>query len=261
MKSYFISGLKVFHNEVYGATVPTVAIHGACASGEIWDSISERFAKKKKPLFALTLPDHSETVTSQLGKHTLSVYASAVSRFIREQIGECNILAYSMGGVVAQLLDPSADARVKRRVLVGTPPAGKPLISPALGLRAIKYLPAFIFGWPWKYTRQDYIELLCNELDPPVAESLYAGSVKESGWAALQMLTGRTPVQNITGNILVVSFWKDLIVPSTLQGGMSGMYPNVQVDYQSSKGCHLSLFAPDHPVVDKILAWLYPPPQ
>ncbi len=164
-----------------------------------------------------------------------------------------------MGGLIAQLLDPSTEARIKRRVLVGAPPAGKPLISPALGLRAVKYLPAIICGWPWKYTHRDYIELLCNELDDSLADSLYTASVKESGWAALQMLTGRSRVQKISDEIHVLYAKRDLLVPPQLQRKMLNMYPNVSV--LGFEGGHMSLFEPNHPVVDEILAWLYPPKE
>ncbi len=250
----------MWHNEIYSSkSYPTVAIHGACATGRIWESIALRFAEVSKPFYAVTLPGHQGPIDSRFGKYTLSVYASAVSRFIREQIGGCHILGHSMGGLVAQLIDPSVESKVVRRVLIGAPPAGKPLISPALGLRAVKYLPAIIFGWPWKYTYKDYRELLCNELSDSLAGTLYVESVEESGTVARQMLLGSTRPQEIPGEIHVLCSRYDQIVPMQLQRKMLRMqqYPKVQT--LSFAGGHMSLFEPGNTIVDEILVRLYPP--
>ena len=261
MKTFLLSGLDCWWNEIpLEDKIPTVAIHGGCATGEIWRGIEPHFTLRNIPFFAIGLPGH-ETFKDGLGRLTIGGYTVDVTHFLDGSIrSPCNLLGHSMGGLICQHLGERE--QIKRMALIGTPPVGVPLLNFSLGLSALKYIPAFLFGWPWKYTWKDFLKLYGNGLDKQTAKRLFNESVQESGWVARQMLLGRPRrVPQICGDIGIFSALADNVVPPMLQHRMVDMYQhlNRKVEMFSLHGGHMSIFGPGQEAsIHKIIDWLYP---
>ena len=261
MKNFFLSGLDCWWNEIpIEDKIPTIAIHGGCATGEIWRGIEPHFTLRNIPFFAIGLPGH-ETFKDGLGRLTIGGYTVDVTHFLDGSIrSPCNLLCHSMGGLICQKM--GGMKQVQRMALIGTPPAGAPLLNFSLGLSALKYIPAFLFGWPWKYTWEDFLKLYGNGLDMETARRIFDASVKESGWATLQMLSGRPhQVPKICGDIGIFAAEEDRVVPPALQRTMVEMYKNPvnKIEMFSFQDGHMSIFGHGQEAnIQRIVDWLYP---
>lgn len=261
MNNQTIAGLHVWLNESSRGRL-TIAIHGGCASGRIWETVAESFGNSVR-FFAPDLPGHGRSaVGCPLGKLTIGHYTEALLRLSRvfpyERI---DILAHSMGALPALELAARAPHIIRKIVLLNPVPPWT-LITPSTMFRALKYLPSFTRGTLWKYTRDDYQFLLCTcaadtgcDVTPALAEMLYREQEYESGTAARQMCLGLVRPRVIDCPIMVVGAHGDRLIPTRFLDRMVRRY---SAHYYSFPGAHLSIFDPTRAWVWKyhIMPWL-----
>jgi pimeloyl-[acyl-carrier protein] methyl ester esterase len=97
---------------------PLVLLHGWALNGAVWGDARERLAQRHR-LIIIDLPGHGRS--DDLPFTSIETVAEQVAQHIPER---CNLLGFSMGGMVAQrLLTHSATAqRIERAVLLSTTP-------------------------------------------------------------------------------------------------------------------------------------------
>lgn len=255
-----IAGLNVWHN-ASSRGQPVIAIHGGCATGRIWETVSETFGDSVR-FFAPDLPGHGGSpLDCLLGNATIVRYTDALVRLCKRFEPEhVDVLAHSMGGLPALQLAGRA-LNIRKIVLLNSAPPWM-LVTPRTMLRALKYLPSFLQGKLWKYTKDDYKFLLCTSsvgenMLPELAERFYREQVHESGIAALQMCLGsiRPHPYTVMCPVMVVAARGDRLIPLRFQQRLMRRY---NAHYYDFAGTHLSVFDPAYAWVweHHIMPWL-----
>ena len=250
LKNEMIAGLNVWHNASSRGRL-FVAIHGGCGTGQTWEDVSKTFGDSVR-FFAPDLPGHGGSPLDRpLGKVTIGEYTNALVKFCeRFEHERIDVLGHSMSALIALQLAGRAPNIRKIVLLNGVPPW--PLITPRTFFRSLKYLPKFLRGERWRYTKKDYRYLLCAsysgaDIKPELADKLCDESVDESGEAAREMCLGLIRPAATTTPVMVVAARGDRIVPLHSQWRMARRY---SACYYEFFGAHMSVF-------DPAFAWVF----
>lgn len=228
-----------------------------------WLALCEAFNIRA---YSIELRGHGESRNGDIGYQSVEDYAKDVHIAIAEQITECILVGWSMGGLIAQLV-AARSTLIKRLVLVssaaprGILPRGKVLLK----MLKPRYLWALTFGrWlnqSFRISRKDAFELMCNTFSEGRELNDFLTHLSpESGRAASQVALG-VEVGKINCPVLVISAEKDVICPDSMQVQISGRY----------KATYLKIAGASHAVMvqptlwestgKSLLNWAYQLPQ
>jgi poly(3-hydroxyoctanoate) depolymerase len=254
-----VGGLRIHVREV-GEGRPVLLINGLGAHAAMWQPVEEVLA-------GLRLIEFDAPGTGASRSTLLPVPIPALARLavrVLDELGveRADVLGYSMGGVVAQLLAAQAPERVRRLVLVATTPGmggvpGDPYAMTAVAtpLRywSRTYYARTIGGMVGGRARTDSEWVAehgrLRRRSPPSAWG-YAGQLFSLGtWTSLPLLHRvRHPALVVTGD-------DDPLVPPANSYLLARRLPDARLLVAAGEG-HLLLMDPDSTALEAIRGFL-----
>jgi len=240
---------------VENGRTPVLGIHGASATGEIFEQHAIRFAKEGIPFFALDLPGYGQSLPRKLPERlTIGDYDEAVQNVTAWARCPVDVIGHSMGGLVS-LVTSNMGAHIRRLVLINSAPPWM-LLQTRIALMAVKYTPLMVLGAQWRYTENDYLTFLCNGMDEDTVQTLYKKTTPNSGWAALQMCAGFVEKPKVRAQRkLVIGTDKDRMIPPATAKKIAR---SISAEYRQYAGCHMTFFDPKEntQMTNDVIAWL-----
>lgn len=208
--------------------------HGAWVGGWIWETFASYFADRGYKCYAPTCRGHYDSKpVADLGAVSIFDYledAMSVARAVTPDV----VIGESMGGLIAQKVAEAIPA-LRGLVLMNPVP---PFMVPA-SLKVMKaqfkYLGDLIRRRPNMPNKEDYKELILNNVDEPDASDFYARICPDSGRALMEMSLGKIKVDanKVKCPVLVIAGHLDVILPAKVHRKIALKYGAELAEYPS----------------------------
>ena len=224
------NGIVFYRNSVPESNiVPIVFVHGMWGSALIfrfWLALCEILGIKA---YSIELRGHGKVSNcANLGHMSVKKnYAKDVSAVITDEVGDCILIGWSMGGLICQLV-AAENRHVKKLVLVASAAPAGILLRGKILLKMLKprYLWAMLWRTSFHITPKDAEELMFNfGFDNKVELEKFISELNpESGLAARELATWAIQGKTIPCPVLVVGAEHDAITPVSLQREVASKY-------------------------------------
>ncbi|WP_211208222.1 alpha/beta fold hydrolase [Leeia oryzae] len=262
-----VDGVAFAYRELGPDTgVPVVFLHHLMAVLDDWDPrIIDGIAAQRR---VITFDNRGVGASGGSVPHTIEEMGRDAIAFIRALgFKQVDLLGFSLGGGVAQMVALQAPDLVRRMILAGTGPRGGGGIDEINRIAVIAYLKAaltlsdprnFLF-FPrtpdGKRAARDYFAALkerTRDRDKPIslqARSAQLKAIKNAGLSAPDDLS------QITQPVFVANGDRDLMVDSRLSADMARRLPNAQLTIYPNAG-HGGVFQHHRVFVPAVLGFL-----
>jgi pimeloyl-ACP methyl ester carboxylesterase len=235
---------------------PVLFVHGYFVDGSIWNDWLEFFADRGVNAYAVHLRGRAGSKpTTNLGRASIDDFADDASTVARH-IGAKTIVGHSMGGLVAQKVVERGD--VDAAVLITpAPPRGISVLSPAVALRQIRYLPWILGSRVVHPGREDLRALVMNRVPREDQERLLGRMLPDSGRAGRDMsMTGvRVDASRVRCPLLVVAAEDDRFIPARIVERIARRYDATLVTVE--RHGHMVILEPDwQSLADRVERWI-----
>ena len=258
MKTIQIGDLTALHAAPSGAARPhpVLFVHGYCVDGSIWNDWLEFFAERGVNAYAVHLRGRAGSKpNADLGGASIDDFADDASTVARH-IGAKAIVGHSMGGLVAQKVAERGD--VDAAVLITpAPPRGISVLSPAVALRQIRYLPWILGSRVVNPGSEDLRALVMNRVPREEQERLLDRMLPDSGRAGRDMSVVGVPVDAscVRCPLLVVSAEDDRFIPARIVARIARRYDASLVTVE--RHGHMVILEPDwQSLADRVERWI-----
>lgn len=218
-----------YHLDTVAADVstgtPVLCLPGLFAGSWVFERLLPLIAERGYPAAALSYRGHPpmEPMPS-IGRQSVMDFvrdASAAAGSLDRPI----VIGHSLGGLVAQLL-ASRDL-VRAAVLISpAPPRGISVLSPAILVRMLRYLPALVASRPFLPVAKHLDAMVLNRVPEAERAAVRDRFVPDSGRAARQISLGvhAIPARAMRAPILVVGSDDDRFIPLTVSRRVAVKY-------------------------------------
>ena len=258
MQTIHIGDLTALHAPPHGSarSRPVLFIHGYFVDGSVWKDWLDFFAERGVNAYAVHLRGRwGSKPGTNLGRTSIDDFADDAAAAAR-QIGARVIVGHSMGGLVAQKVAERGD--VDAAVLITpAPPRGISVLSPAVALRQIRYLPWILGARVVHPGREDLRALVMNRVPPQQQDELLDRMLPDSGRAGRDMSVTGVPVdaRRVRCPLLVIAAEDDRFIPAPIVARIAKRYdaPLVTVEDHG----HMVIVEPDWQVLaDRVERWI-----
>jgi len=258
MQTIQIGDLTALHAAPSGAARPNpvLFVHGYFVDGSIWNDWLEFFAERGVNAYAVHLRGRAGSKpNANLGRASIDDFADDASTVARH-IGAKAIVGHSMGGLVAQKVAERGD--VDAAVLITpAPPRGISVLSPAVALRQIRYLPWILGSRVVHPGREDLRALVMNRVPREEQERLLDRMLPDSGRAGRDMSVVGVPVDAscVRCPLLVVAAEDDRFIPARIVARIARRYNATLVT--AERHGHMVVLEPDwQSLADRVERWI-----
>jgi pimeloyl-ACP methyl ester carboxylesterase len=193
---------------------PVLCLPGLFAGSWVFERLLPLIAMRGYPAYAMSYRGHPPLAPmSSIGQQSILDFvadASAAAQSLDRPI----VIAHSLGGLVAQLL--AQRDLIRAAVLVSpAPPHGINVLSPAILVRMVQYLPALLFSRAFLPTNGHFDALVLNRVPDADRAAVRDRFVPDSGRAARDIALGvhKIPPSAIRVPLLVVGSEHDRFIP------------------------------------------------
>lgn len=205
--------------------------HGAWVGGWVWETFAPYIADLGYDCYVPTFRGRYDSKqVEDLG--AVSIYdlvedAVDVGRAVDADV----VIGESLGGLIAQKAAEALD--LKALVLMNSAPPFMVPLSPKVMRSQLKYLPDLLFNKPNMPSKNDYSELILNNVEEPEASEFYARICAESGKALREASMGKVKVdpRRIVCPVLCVIGHKDAILPLKAHRKVARIYGADIIEY------------------------------
>jgi pimeloyl-ACP methyl ester carboxylesterase len=204
---------------------PVLFVHGYFASATVFEQWLPFFAARGFPSYAVNLRGRAGSRPhADLGRASIADFvedAAAVAR----HLGTPTVIGHSMGGLITQVL--AAQGLVRAMVLLTpAPPRGITVLSPAVMIKQLKYLPAILRSRIVAPDHDDLREIVLNRIPPAQQDGVLSQLSPDSGRAARDMSIAGVPVdaRRVRCPILVVVADEDRFIPKAIGARVAKRY-------------------------------------
>lgn len=223
---------------------PVLFVHGYFVDGSIWKDWLEFFAERGIGAYAVHLRGRAGSKPgTNLGRASIDDFADDASAVARH-IGAAAIVGHSMGGLVAQKVAERGD--VDAAVLITpAPPRGISVLSPAVALRQIRYLPWILGARVVRPGREDLRALVMNRVPLREQDELLDRMLPDSGRAGRDMSVTGVPVDasRVRCPLLVIGAEDDRFIPAPIVARIAKRYDASLVTVE--RHGHMVIVEPD----------------
>ena len=258
MQTINIGDLTALHAAPRGGARPhpVLFIHGYFVDGSVWRDWLDLFAERGVNAYAVHLRGRCGSKPgTNLGGTSIDDFADDASAVAR-QIGATAIVGHSMGGLVAQKVAERGD--VDAAVLITpAPPRGISVLSPAVALRQIRYLPWILGARVVHPGREDLRALVMNRVPRQQQDELLDRMLPDSGRAGRDMSVTGVPVdaRRVRCPLLVIAAQDDRFIPAPIVARIAKRYdaPLETVEHHG----HMVIVEPDwQALADRVEQWI-----
>lgn len=211
-------------------------VHGFFADASLFAGWLDFFAERGAPSYALNLRGRADSRPGiDLGHTTIAEFTEDAA-IVARQLGAPAVIGHSMGGLVAQCLAERGLASAA--VLISpAPPAGISLLSPAVALRELSWLPAMLFSRLVHPTAAALRALVLNHLSPSEQNAVLRRLQPDSGRAAREMALRGVAVdaRRVRCPVLVVAADDDQFIPPRVGRRVAARY-HAALDLRAGHG-------------------------
>lgn len=205
--------------------VPVLCLPGLFAGGWVFERLLPLIAERGYPAHAMSYRGHPPLPTMpSIGRQSLMDFAldaSAAARALDRPI----VIGHSLGGLVALML--AGRNLIRAAVLISpAPPRGISVLSPAILVRMVSYLPALLFSRPFLPSVAHLDALVLNCVPDAERAAIRDRFVPDSGRAARQISLGvyKVPPRAIRAPMLVVGSEHDRFIPLSVTRRVAKRY-------------------------------------
>ncbi len=248
------SGIRFAYRRV-GLTrgVPLVFLQHLTGTMDSWDPLVVDGFAEKRPVVVFDNAGVSRTDGET--PTTVAAMAEHVAAFIQAlQLGKVDLLGFSLGGFVAQVLAGRHPGIVRRLILAGTGPEGGQGIARigavvAEGIRQSPAQPRLHLFFEQSESSQragrDFIERLAQrsvDSGPDISDASLSAQLEAiTAWGASPSAEATLRLQSITQPVLVVNGKTDLMVPTPNSYALFEQLPDARLILWPDSG-HGALF-------------------
>src|SRR5262245_23084 len=248
METIHIGDLTALHAAPRGGARPrpVLFIHGYFVDGSIWRDWLDFFAECGVHGYVVHLRGRCGSKPgTNFGRTSIDDFADDASAVARH-IGATAIVGHSMGGLVAQKVAERGD--VDAAVLITpAPPRGISVLSPAVALRQIRYLPWILGARVVHPGREDLRALVMNRVPSQQQDELLDRTLPDSGRAGRDMSVTGVPIDasRVRCPLLVIAAQDDRFIPAPIVARIAKRY-NAPLQTVEQQG-HMVIVETDWP--------------
>ena len=220
-ESFHLDTIPVAHP----AVPPVLCLPGLFAGSWVFERLLPLIAARGYPASALSYRGHPPLAPlGSIGRQSVADFAldaAAAARSLDRPI----VIGHSLGGLVALLL--AARNLIRAAVLISpAPPRGISVLSPAILVRMVTYLPAMLCSRAFLPSAAHLDALVLNRVPEGERAALRRRLVPDSGRAARQISLGvySVPSRTIQAPILVVGSDHDRFIPLAVARRVAARY-------------------------------------
>lgn len=252
-----LAGLNVLTRHPPFTTTAAICPHGMWAKANSLRPLLE-LDGHNMALYAPDLPGHGESPgdISQMMMEDYAAASIALAQKLREMGAEkVNIIGYSMGGVIAQMVESEVKPDAMVLAMSGAPGGMKGNFGWGLARCITWYLYQMSRGQPFKPRLKDVLRLMkTGSFDEATLQQMHEELVPESGRAAWQMFRGSMDIKPATCPTLVIAGKNDYFLPIPGQQGLAKFH---NAEYEEVDAGHMLMVEPILPEVGRrIFDWL-----
>ena len=234
---------------------PVLLVHGYFATARLFQDWLTFFAERGIPAYALNLRGRlGSRPDVELGKASIQDFVDDVAA-VATHLERPIVIGHSMGGLLAQCAAERGLVHAAA-LITPAPPRGISVLSPALVIRQLKYLPAILGSRVVRPASRDLNALVLNHVPRDQRPALLRELVPDSGRAGRDMsLTGVVvDARRVRCPMFVVGADDDRFIPPAVVRRVASRY-GAPIQTMVGRG-HMLVVEPGwHAVADVVARW------
>lgn len=204
---------------------PVLLVHGYFATAAVFRDWLPFFAERGIPAYALNLRGRQGSRPGiELGKASIADFVDDVAA-VALDLDRPIVVGHSMGGLLAQCVAERGLVHAAA-LITPAPPRGISVLSPALVLRQLRYLPAIFRSRLVRPASRDLNALVLNRVPPDQRAAVFRELVPDSGRAGRDMSITGVPVdaRRVRCPVFVVGADDDHFIPPPVVRRIASRY-------------------------------------
>ena len=204
---------------------PVLLVHGYFGTAAIFRDWLSFFAERGIPAYALNLRGRQGSRAGiELGKASIADFVDDVAA-VALHLDRPIVVGHSMGGLLAQCVAERGLVHAAA-LITPAPPRGISVLSPALVIRQLKYLPAILGSRLVRPTSRDLNALVLNRVPPDQRAAVLRELVPDSGRAGRDMSIAGVPIdaRRVRCPVFVVGADDDHFIPPPVVRRIASRY-------------------------------------
>lgn len=234
---------------------PVLLVHGYFATAAVFRDWLPFFAQRGIPAYAVNLRGREGSRPGiDLGKASVSDFVEDVAA-VAAHLEHPVVVGHSMGGLLVQCLAEQGLAHAAA-LITPAPPRGISVLSPALVIRQLKYLPAILRSRLVRPSARDLNALVLNRVPRDQRASVLRELVPDSGRVGREMSISGVPVEarRVRCPVFVVGADDDHFIPPTVVRRVASRY-GAPIQTMIGRGHMLVLEPGWKAVADVVARW------